>query len=154
MFDRRIEKPLDLGKSDDLVELLADLRPRHAEDRAVEIDILAAGQFRVKAGADFQQAGHAAVIVTRPAVGSVMRLRIFSSVLLPAPLRPMMPTTSPCVTSKETSRRAQKDSEDGGEGSRERGSGEQRAESGARSAGGEGSSLFALRAGTGRGMGT
>ena len=40
---------------------------------------------------------------TRPSVGSVMRDRILSSVLLPAPLRPMMPTTSPCLTSKETS---------------------------------------------------
>ena len=28
----------------------------------------------------------------RPDVGGVMRARIFSSVLLPAPLRPMMPT--------------------------------------------------------------
>ena len=35
--------------------------------------------------------------VTRPSVGSVMRLRIFSSVLLPAPLRPMMPRTSPSL---------------------------------------------------------
>ena len=36
-----------------------------------------------------------------------MRERILSSVLLPAPLRPMMPTTSPSLTSKETSLRAQ-----------------------------------------------
>ena len=55
-------------------------------------------------------------IVTRPADGSVMRLRTFSSVLFPAPLRPMMPTTSPSWTLKETSRRAQKDSEALGEG--------------------------------------
>ncbi len=47
--------------------------------------------------------------VTCPSVGSVMRLRIFSSVLLPAPLRPMMPTTSPRLTSKQTSLRAQKE---------------------------------------------
>src|SRR5664279_6396265 len=37
-----------------------------------------------------------------------MRDRIFSSVLLPAPFRPMTPMTSPCSTSNETSRRAQK----------------------------------------------
>ena len=37
-----------------------------------------------------------------------MRERIFSSVLLPAPLRPMKPITSPGCTSKETSRSAQK----------------------------------------------
>src|SRR5437763_10052517 len=36
-----------------------------------------------------------------------MRLRIFSSVLLPAPLRPMMPTTSPRLISNETSFSAQ-----------------------------------------------
>src|SRR5437773_1473093 len=39
-----------------------------------------------------------------------MRLRILSSVDLPAPLRPMMPTTSPCLTSKETSFKAQNSS--------------------------------------------
>ncbi len=43
----------------------------------------------------------------RPSVGSVIRLSTFSSVLLPAPLRPMMPTTSPWFTSNETSRMAQ-----------------------------------------------
>src|SRR6266446_5134787 len=42
-----------------------------------------------------------------PFVGAVMRDRILSNVLLPAPLRPMMPTTSPFLTSKETSLRAQ-----------------------------------------------
>src|SRR5688572_10310151 len=39
-----------------------------------------------------------------------MRDRIFNSVDLPAPLRPMMPTRSPLRTSKLTSRRAQKSS--------------------------------------------
>ncbi len=46
-------------------------------------------------------------IDTVPCVGSVIRERIFSSVLLPAPLRPMMPTTSPARTSKLMSRIAQ-----------------------------------------------
>src|SRR5882672_6516175 len=36
-----------------------------------------------------------------------MRERIFKSVLLPAPLRPMMPTTSPGGTARLTSRSAQ-----------------------------------------------
>ena len=48
--------------------------------------------------------------VTRPFVGSVMRLNIFSKVLLPAPLRPMTPRTSPCSTSKLTSLSAQNSS--------------------------------------------
>ena len=39
-----------------------------------------------------------------------MRERIFSSVDLPAPLRPMMPTTSPRLTSKLTSLSAQNSS--------------------------------------------
>ena len=34
--------------------------------------------------------------LTCPLVGAVTRERILSSVLLPAPLRPMMPSTSPC----------------------------------------------------------
>ena len=91
-LDRRVEEFLDLGEGDDLVELAADLGARHAEDGAVEIDVLAPGQLGMKAGADLEQAGDpAAQIATRPSVGSVMRDRILSSVILPAPLRPMMP---------------------------------------------------------------
>ena len=60
-LDRRIEKSLDLGKGDDLVEFPADLGPRHAEDRAVQKDVFAAGQLRMKSGADFEQAGDAAL---------------------------------------------------------------------------------------------
>src|ERR1039458_8708428 len=51
----------------------------------------------------------------RPPAHSGLRpggLKIFNSVLLPAPFRPMMPTTSPCLTSKETSLSAQKSSAD------------------------------------------
>src|SRR5580700_3848401 len=47
-------------------------------------------------------------MVIRPCVGSVILLRIFSRVDLPAPLRPMTPSTSPRLTSNETSLRAQK----------------------------------------------
>ncbi len=42
----------------------------------------------------------------RPVVGAVIRLMILRRVLLPAPLRPMIPTTSPQLTSKLTSWRA------------------------------------------------
>ena len=38
-----------------------------------------------------------------PLVGGVIRVRILSSVDLPAPFRPMKPTTSPSSTSNETS---------------------------------------------------
>ena len=51
------------------------------------------GQLGMKAGADFEQADRRGRGARRgPSVGSVMRDRILSSVLLPAPLRPMMPT--------------------------------------------------------------
>src|SRR5579859_5879169 len=43
-----------------------------------------------------------------PMVGLVMRVRIFSKVLLPAPLWPRIPTTSPFMMSKLTSSSAQK----------------------------------------------
>ena len=55
-LDRGVEKFLDLGKGDDLVEFPADLGAAHAENRAIEIDILAAGELRVKPGADLQEA--------------------------------------------------------------------------------------------------
>ena len=45
--------------------------------------------------------------LTSPDVGSVMRLIIFSNVLLPAPLRPITPSTSPSLMSNEISRSAQ-----------------------------------------------
>src|SRR5437868_3279803 len=60
-FDGRVEKLLDLGKSDDLVELLRDLAPVHAEDRAVQKNVLASGELRVKAGPDFEKARHTPV---------------------------------------------------------------------------------------------
>jgi hypothetical protein len=45
---------------------------------------------------------------TSPRVGAVMRDKILSSVDLPAPLRPMMPTASPGAMSNDTSSSAQK----------------------------------------------
>ncbi|CAA9406152.1 MAG: hypothetical protein AVDCRST_MAG64-1988 [uncultured Phycisphaerae bacterium] len=54
-LDRRVEELLDLAERDDLVELALDLGAAHPEDRAVEEDVLAAGQLGVEAGADLQQ---------------------------------------------------------------------------------------------------
>ena len=99
---------LDLGEGDDLVEAAADLRPAHAEDRAVEEDVLAPGQLGVEAGPDLEQrARRGRSPRPSPRVGSVIRERIFSSVLLPAPLWPIRPTTSPRWTVIEKSRSAQ-----------------------------------------------
>src|SRR6516164_33143 len=55
-LDRSVEELLGLGEGDDLVEFSADLGAAHTEDRAVKVDILAAGQFGVKPGANLEQA--------------------------------------------------------------------------------------------------
>ena len=52
-----IDEFLDFGEGDDFVEFPGDFGAFHAEDRAVEEDVFAAGQFAVKAGADFEEAG-------------------------------------------------------------------------------------------------
>ena len=59
-LDRRVEEAFDLREGDDLVELADHFGAAHAEDRAVQENVLAAGQFRVEAGADFEQARDAA----------------------------------------------------------------------------------------------
>ena len=61
-------------------------RLRHAEDRAVEEDVFAPGQLRVKTGADFEQARDPAAQDRASAVGSVIRLRIFNSVDFAGPV--------------------------------------------------------------------
>ena len=58
---RRVKETFDPRKSDDLVELAPDLRPRHAEDGAVEEDVLAARELGVEASADFEEARHPAM---------------------------------------------------------------------------------------------
>src|SRR5207245_2685884 len=55
-LDRRVDKPVDLGEGDDVVELAGDLAPRHAEDGAVEEDVFPAGQLGMEPGPDFQKA--------------------------------------------------------------------------------------------------
>ena len=108
-LDRRVEELLDLGERDDLVELARRSRAsscrgssrsgRCSRGRSAR----GGSRCRPRAATRRARAAHAG-----RAVGSVMRDRIFSSVLLPAPLRPMMPTTSPGWTSNETSCSAQK----------------------------------------------
>src|SRR5262249_31354579 len=51
---------LELGEGDDLVEFAVDLGLPHAEDDAVEIDVLAAGELGVESGADLQERGEPA----------------------------------------------------------------------------------------------
>ncbi len=55
---------LDLGKIDDFIKFPLDFGAFHAQDGAVEINILAPGQFRMKTGANFQQRAHPPVDFT------------------------------------------------------------------------------------------
>ena len=97
MLQRRIDEICDLGEGDDLVEFSVDFLLAHAENRAVQIGILAAGQLRVKAGADFEQAAHAAADFGATDRGLGDAGENLQQVVLPAPLRPIRPTTSPCA---------------------------------------------------------
>ena len=54
---RRVEELLDLGEGDDLVELAVDLHLPHAQDGAVEIDILPAGKLRMETRPHLEQRG-------------------------------------------------------------------------------------------------
>src|ERR1700722_4224836 len=57
---RGIQEPLHLGKVDDFVKLLLDLAAGHSEYRAIEEDVFATGELRVKASPDLKEAGDAA----------------------------------------------------------------------------------------------
>jgi hypothetical protein len=89
---RRIHEIRDAGEVDDLVEAPADLLPSHAHDRALQEDVLAAGEIRMKAGGQLDQRPHAALHAGRPAGGLRMRVRTFSAVDFPAPFGPMIPS--------------------------------------------------------------
>jgi hypothetical protein len=59
-LDGRVDELADAAELDDLVELGADLPPAHAEDRAVQIRVLASGQLGMEPGADLEDAADAA----------------------------------------------------------------------------------------------
>lgn len=58
-LDWGVEEFFDFGKGDDLIQFADDFGFVHAQDGAVEEDVFAPGEFGVKAGADFEQAGNA-----------------------------------------------------------------------------------------------
>ena len=53
--DRPVDRVLDLGERDDLVEALANLGAPQALDRAVQEDVLASGEVGMEAGAELEQ---------------------------------------------------------------------------------------------------
>src|SRR5262249_34739265 len=59
----------DVGELDDLIEAPLDFRSLHVQDRAVEEDVLAAGELRVEAGADLEQRAHPAAESCMPGGG-------------------------------------------------------------------------------------
>src|SRR5207248_6914827 len=66
-----IEKFFDLRKIDNLIELSLDLGARHSENRAIQENVFASGQLRMKASANLQQTRHA----SRDAHPSLCRFR-------------------------------------------------------------------------------
>ena len=56
-LDGGVEKALDLGEGDNLIELAGDLRARHAEDGTVEVDVLPTAELGMESGADLKQTG-------------------------------------------------------------------------------------------------
>jgi hypothetical protein len=93
-----VSRTSDLAELDDLVELGLDLAAVHAEDRAVEVDVLTAGEFRVEPVPTLQQRADAAAhdrLALRRLDDSAKHLeqRGFT-----APLRPITPSTSPRAT--------------------------------------------------------
>ena len=66
----RVDEPLYAGELDDVVELPPHLGFAHAEDRAVQEDVLAARELGVEAGADLEQRPDAAADV-RVALGGL-----------------------------------------------------------------------------------
>ncbi len=65
-LDGRVEEALHAREVDDLVEARGDLGAPHAEDRAVEVDVLAARELGVEAGAHLEQAADAAAQLDAP----------------------------------------------------------------------------------------
>jgi len=102
-LDRRVDELVDAGEVDDGVELPRDLGARHAHDRALQVDVLAAGQIGVKAGGDLDEPADAALDVHAPAD---LREQLEDRRLAGA-VGPMMASASPEPTSNETSRTAQ-----------------------------------------------
>ena len=92
----RVEEPSDTRELDDFLEAPLDLTTTHAENGTVEVDVLSARQLGVETRPDLEQGADAAPCPRDSGVGAVMRVTILSSVLFPAPFRPMIPMVSPC----------------------------------------------------------
>src|SRR5215210_3460363 len=86
MFDWRIDEFADLGEFHDRIELALDLLSLHAQNRAVQIDILTARQLGVKSGTDFQQRANPAPYLSSPFGGLRDTREDFQDGALPGPI--------------------------------------------------------------------
>ena len=59
-FDGGVDEPLDTGKGNHVVEAARNLCSLHAQNGAIQKDVLAPRQLRMKARANFEQAAHPA----------------------------------------------------------------------------------------------
>ena len=95
-LDLAVDGVLEFGEGDDLVEAPRDLAALEAHDRAGQVDVLPAGQQRLRSRRGPRSARRPGRRPRRgPAVGYMTRERIFSSVDLPAPLAPTSAQDSP-----------------------------------------------------------
>ena len=93
---RPVDRVLELGERDDLVEARLDVGAAETLDRTVQEHVLAPGEVEVEARAELEQRADSAFRCGRvPAVGLMIPATTRSSVVLPEPLRPIRPTASP-----------------------------------------------------------
>src|SRR5437867_6659225 len=69
MFPRGIDEPLNFSERDDLLKPPLNLSLLHAQEGAVQVDILATGVFRMEPGSDLQQGADASVELGEPGRG-------------------------------------------------------------------------------------
>ena len=66
MLHRCVDEPVDLRKRDDLIELAIDLGSAHAQNRAVQVRVLATRKVLVKSSAHFEQRADASGDIDEP----------------------------------------------------------------------------------------
>ena len=106
-LDRHVDEVAELGELDDALDPLLDLLAREAVQRAVELDVLAAGEVAARSPApssssETTRPPHSA----RPESSGTIPARQRSVEDLPAPLRPTMPDRLAGLDRAATRRRA------------------------------------------------
>lgn len=107
-FYRLVDELTDVGKASDIVEARLDLGLAETQQGSVEEDVLAPVNSWLKPEPNSSSAAIRPRVSTRPSVGDSTPVTICSSVPLPLPFLPTMPTDSPFSSSSEIWRKAQK----------------------------------------------